>query len=234
MDIVERRRSRKDGLRRDILAAARTMFAEEGFEAVTMRKLAARIEYSPTAIYLHFRDKDAVLEAVCEETFAQLAERLAKVAARGLPPLDFLREGLRLYVRFGLQHPSDYTLTFTLRGRRHEADPAQFAASAGFRAFDYLRQALRSCIDSGDLPELDVEVAAQSLWAAMHGIVSLFIAHSGEFPLVSRTKLVEHTIETTIAGLRGSAGRETKRAGLRGHPPRRRPEVGSPRNGLTR
>lgn len=205
MGIVERRQRQKDQLRRDILTAARQMFAEEGFEAVTMRKLAARIEYSPTAIYLHFKDKHAVLEAVCEETFGQLADRLAKVAAKGLPPLDFLREGLRLYVQFGLQHPSDYTLTFTMRTGKDEADPERFSTSAGFRAFDYLRHALRGCIEAGDLPDLDVDVAAQSLWAAMHGIVSLLIAHGGLFPFVSRKKLVEHTLDTMIAGLKASA-----------------------------
>jgi AcrR family transcriptional regulator len=205
MGIVERRQRQKEQLRREILTAARTMFADEGFEAVTMRKLAARIEYSPTAIYLHFKDKHAVLEAVCEETFGLLAERLGKLAAKGLPPVEFLREGLRIYVQFGLQHPSDYTLTFSMRSGKDEADPEGFAASAGFRAFDYLRLALRGCIEAGDLPDLDVDVAAQSLWAAMHGIVSLLIAHGGLFPFVSRKKLVEHTLDTMIAGLQSSA-----------------------------
>ncbi len=201
MGIVERRQRQKENLRREILAAARELFAEEGFEAVTMRKLAARIEYSPTAIYLHFRDKDAVLEAVCEETFARLAARLEKIAARELPPLEFLREGLRLYVAFGLQHPDDYTLTFTLRTGRSEHDPASFAASAGKRAFEVLRAALRGCVESGDLPAtLDVDVAAQGMWAAVHGLVSLFIAHPA-FPWVARRKLIDHTIDTMIAGL---------------------------------
>ncbi|BCS32330.1 TetR family transcriptional regulator [Luteitalea sp. TBR-22] len=205
MGIAERRQRQKAQVRQEILTAARAMFAEEGFEAVTMRKLAARIEYSPTAIYLHFKDKHAVLEAVCEETFGQLAERLAKLAAKGLPPLEFLREGLRLYVQFGLQHPSDYTLTFTMRTGKDEASPEAFSTSAGFRAFDYLRQALRGCIASGDLPPIDVDVAAQSLWAATHGIVSLLIAHGGLFPFVSRKKLVDHTLDTMIAGLQASA-----------------------------
>lgn len=200
MGIVERRQRQKAHLRREIVDAARQMFAQEGFETVTMRKLAARIEYSPTAIYLHFKDKHAVLEAVCEETFANLANRLEKLAARGLPPREFLREGLRLYVQFGLQHPSDYTLTFTMGEGKGEADPDGFAASAGHRAFEVLRVSLRQCIAAGDLPPLDVDTAAQSLWAATHGLVSLLIAHTS-FPWVSKKKLVDHTIDTMIAGL---------------------------------
>ena len=200
MGIVERRQRQKEHLRREILSAARQMFAEDGFEQVTMRKLAARIEYSPTAIYLHFKDKHAVLEAVCEETFASLAERLGKLAARGLPPREYLREGLRLYVNFGLQHPDDYTLTFTMRTGKADADPDGFAASAGNRAFDYLRGALRQCVDAGDLPAVDVNLAAQSLWAAVHGLVSLLVAHE-HFPWVARKKLIDHTIDTMIRGL---------------------------------
>jgi AcrR family transcriptional regulator len=201
MSIVERRQRQKAHLRREIVDAARQMFAEVGFEAVTMRKLAARIEYSPTAIYLHFTDKHALLEAVCEETFARLAKRLEKLAAREQPPLEFLRDGLRLYVQFGLQHPSDYTLTFTIGDSRAQADPATFAASAGNRAFEVLRMALRRCIATGDLPVMDVDTAAQGLWAATHGVVSLLIAHQA-FPWVSRKKLIDHTIDTMITGLR--------------------------------
>ncbi len=220
MGTAERRQRHKAHLRREILAAARRLFAEEGFEAVTMRKLAARIEYSPTAIYLHFRDKDAVLEAVCEETFATLATRLEKLAARGLPPLEFLREGLRLYVTFGLQHPDDYTLTFTLRHGKNQVDEAGFTASAGSRAFEVLRVALRACVDSGDLPALDVDVSAQGLWAAVHGLVSLFVAHSA-FPWAPRQRLVDHTIDTMIAGLgRGRPAGPQKRVRARSAPTR--------------
>ncbi|MFM7142200.1 MAG: helix-turn-helix domain-containing protein [Alphaproteobacteria bacterium] len=72
MGIAERRARQKSSLRDTILAAARQMFIEDGYEAVSMRKLAERIEYSPTAIYLHFADKDALFRTVCDETFARL------------------------------------------------------------------------------------------------------------------------------------------------------------------
>jgi AcrR family transcriptional regulator len=68
MGIRERRARQKSSLRRQILDAARQMFAEEGYERVSMRRLAARIEYSPTAIYLYFKDKDELFRAICDET----------------------------------------------------------------------------------------------------------------------------------------------------------------------
>lgn len=200
MGIVERRQRQKDTLRREILSAARQLFAEQGFEQVTMRKLAARIEYSPTAIYLHFKDKHAVLEAVCEDTFRTLAARLTKLAAKRLPPLAYLREGLRLYVAFGLRHPDDYTLTFTMRSERSRNDEDSFVGSAGDRAFEILRVAVRACVEAGEMPPHHPDATAQALWAAAHGLVSLLIAHP-DFPFVARRTLIDHTIDTMIAGL---------------------------------
>jgi AcrR family transcriptional regulator len=199
MSIVERKQRHRQALRREILDAARQMFVEDGYESVTMRRLAERIEYSPTTIYLHFRDKDELFHAVCEETFRELRDRLGRLARKGLPPRAFLREGLRLYVDFGLKHPGHYTLTFTqaAAGRPDQG----YDDSIGKQAFEYLRNAVAACVEAGELPRIDVEASAQALWAAAHGLVSLLIAHTG-FPFVARRALVDHTIDTMIAGLR--------------------------------
>ena len=66
MGTKERRERERRELRRKILDAARALFVEQGYDAVTMRKIAQAIEYSPTAIYLHFRDKKAVINAICD------------------------------------------------------------------------------------------------------------------------------------------------------------------------
>lgn len=200
MGIAERRERQRQSLRREILDAAREMFLTEGYEAVTMRKLANRIEYSPTTIYLYFRDKDDLFEALCEETFGELSARLGRLAKRGLPPLENLREGLRLYADFGFKHPSHYALTFM--HAQKPADAKSFHDSVGKQAFGYLQQAVGACVAAGDLPAVNVEASAQSLWAAAHGVVSLLIAHGAGFPFVSRRTLVDHTIDTMIAGLR--------------------------------
>ena len=114
-----------------------------------MRRLAERIEYSPTTIYLHFKDKDELLRAVCDETFSQLAARLERLGKSSTSPVGYLREGLKTYVEFGLANPDQYTATF-LRpvpaGKRPE-----FENSTGARAFGFLRQAVQACAESGDI-----------------------------------------------------------------------------------
>lgn len=198
MGTAERRERHKQSLRREILDAAGQLFIDEGFEAVTMRKVAEKIEYSPTTIYLYFRDKDELFHTICEETFGELKRRLDKLAARDLPPLEFLRQGLRLYVRFGLEHPAHYTLTFS-HGPKAAAGYG-YETSIGKQAFEHLRAAVASCANHGKIRTTSVDASAQALWAAAHGLVSLLIAQK-EFPFVAQRALIDHTIDTMIAGL---------------------------------
>src|SRR5690349_5915348 len=100
MGSTERRARAKVALRQQILDAARELFVREGYDAVSMRRIAARIEYSPTAIYLHFPDKQSILTALCDETFEKLSTRLAAHVARTPDPVERLRGGLRLYIEF--------------------------------------------------------------------------------------------------------------------------------------
>ena len=76
MGITERREREREEVRRKILDAARELFATEGYENVTMRRIAEAIEYSPTTIYLHFEDKDDLVRALCHEDFGRLLEAM--------------------------------------------------------------------------------------------------------------------------------------------------------------
>src|SRR5512139_3820069 len=99
MGTAERRARQKASLRGEILDAARRMFADEGYEAVSMRRLAERIEYSPTTIYLYFEDKAELFHAVCDETFGKLVRRLERQRRlHAGDPVDGLRAGLREYI----------------------------------------------------------------------------------------------------------------------------------------
>jgi AcrR family transcriptional regulator len=175
------------------------MFADEGYQQVSMRRLAERIEYSPTTIYLYFEDKDDLFRAVCEETFGKLVSRLEKHRQEYAgDPLAWLRAGLREYIEFGLKHPEHYTVTF-MRRTREEAAP-HFETSSGRDAFDILRQAVAACITAGRLRAIDPEVAAQTLWMSVHGLVALLITKKA-FPFAPRAALIDELLETIVRGL---------------------------------
>src|ERR1700746_357035 len=111
MGVVERREREKQELRQQILDTARAMFAAEGYEAVTMRKIAEAIEYSPTAIYLYFKDKDQLINELCHADFRALAQEFQKIA-RVADPIERLKRTGLTYIEFGIAYPNHYRLMF--------------------------------------------------------------------------------------------------------------------------
>jgi AcrR family transcriptional regulator len=199
MGLKERREREKESMRQEILDAARDLFVSQGYENVTMRKVAEKIEYSPTTIYLYFQDKSDLMHSVCEETFERLSRKLERILQSPGDPVERLKRGLRAYVEFGLQNPQHYRATFMTP---HAVDPDRVLVpgSAGMKAFSILQQGVADCIQAGKFRNTDVESASQALWAAAHGITSLLIAHAA-FPWVSRDKLISLITDSMMAGL---------------------------------
>src|SRR5688500_14974071 len=136
MGIAERKAREKEELRQEILSAARELFVEQGYESVSMRKIAEKIEYSPTTIYLHFRDKADLFDCLCADTFERLLAHLEAPAGTG-DPVEALRAELRAYIDFGLAHPVDYRVTFMLD--HHDSESCARRQETGCRAFGCLR-----------------------------------------------------------------------------------------------
>lgn len=202
MGTKQRRAREKEELRQEILDAARELFVKEGYENVSMRRIAEKIEYSPTTIYLYFEDKASLLHAICEETFARLANRTEAIRKQYPDPLDGLRRGCRAYVDFGLKHPNHYRVTFMT------PPPAGLAKehymredSQGMRAYNCLREGVSGCIDQGLFREKDPEAVTQMLWSAIHGVTSLLITKPA-FPWVGKNALIDLMIDNAIRGLR--------------------------------
>src|SRR5271168_4346283 len=95
MGVQERRAREKKELRDEILDAARDLFLREGYENVSMRKIAEKIEYSPTTIYLYFQDKSELLDCICEETFARLVRKQTVLEQTVAEPMERLSRSLK-------------------------------------------------------------------------------------------------------------------------------------------
>lgn len=203
MGVKERREREKENLRQEILNAASQMFAEDGYENVSMRKIADRIEYSPTTIYLYFKDKNDLLNQICEETFAMLYAEMQKIEKQSKNALDCLQKGIRAYIEFGLEHPNHYEVTFTspLWNKIEEEKEYKFEGSMGERTFGYLRSIVAQAVEEGGLKRGDVDAMSQVLWAGMHGVTSLLNGHS-DFPFVSQEKLIDCLIDSMLNGLK--------------------------------
>ena len=200
MGVKERRAREKELLRRQILSAARELFVNEGYENVSMRKIADRIEYSPTTIYLYFKDKADLLDRVCQETLLSLLNTLEQLKKDKSDPVETLKKSGRTYVEFGLKYPQDYKLTFVIRPQFQKGLGLQ-EGSIGEKVFDYLRAVVSECIQQKMFRQVDVETTGQVMWSAVHGITLLLIDFP-DFPWTERDTLIDTVIDTTIKGLK--------------------------------
>lgn len=202
MGITERKEREKENLRQEIVDAAREIFVAEGYESLSMRKVAERIEYSPTTIYLYFKDKTELLREVCEEAFTRLGDAVKAAKQSGGEPGEVLRKGLYAYIDFGLTHPHHYEVAFVSpTDKVFKAGTYTYEGSAGQRAFDMLSTSVSECIEAGVLRKDDVAKVAQTIWAGIHGVTSLLIMHE-DFPFVERKTLIKSVVETMIKGLK--------------------------------
>ena len=199
MGVKERRQREKKFLREEILDAARELFIKHGYDNVTMRKIGAKIEYSPTTIYLYFQDKCEILHTLCEETFGKLLKVFNGIERSPLTSVEKLTEMGKAYIRFGLQHPNEYRMTFMTQGVIKA--PEHFEETAGMKTFQCLLKCVQDCIDSGEFRPIDVPAASQALWSAVHGVTSLLINSCG-FPFVETEVLIDTVLDATISGLR--------------------------------
>src|SRR5262245_31131544 len=111
MGTQERRRREREETRDKILQAAREMFSELGYEAVTMRAIADAIEYTPTAIYHHFENKQALVTELCHEDFDSLARHFVKAASIA-DPVQRIRAIGEAYLEFAVHYPNHYRFMF--------------------------------------------------------------------------------------------------------------------------
>jgi AcrR family transcriptional regulator len=201
----ERRDREREEVRTRILDAARELFLTEGYESVTMRRVADRIEYSPTAIYFHFRDKDTLIRELCDTDFRALAQQFTAIAEIADPVEQLRRTGLA-YFDFATNYPNHYRLMFMTP--HPPMDPESMSIAQGDPqedAYAFLRNVVAACIAAGLVREelADAEMMSQTMWAGVHGVVSLQIAKSND-PWVDWRPLrarVETMIDVLLRGM---------------------------------
>lgn len=201
MGVKERKARQKRFLRQEILDAASELFVKEGFEHVSMRRIADKIEYSPTTIYLYFKDKAELLEQLCHDTFSRLIILLTEIHEQPGDPLEHLKRGLVAYIKFGLENPQHYRVVFMMPPPEG-FDKAKHLRpdSPGIQSFDFLRRCVFDCISAGKLRANDAELVSQTLWCGVHGLTSLLITHQ-LFPWVAKEQLIRSTVDTLVSGV---------------------------------
>ena len=201
-----RRLARTRDPRRAILDATEALLVAEGYECFSIRKLVSRCGYTAPTIYHYFGDKQGLIDALLEERFGRLLRQLRRVR-RGDEPVSYLRALAEAFVRFGLRNPTHYRLVMTPRPDGSEPPRTAEEARAAFSA------PLEELAERGLLRHGDFEAALQSLWALLHGQISLRIVRPD---YEWSPSLLDVSLDAMLQGLLRSAERSTATAAAAG------------------
>ncbi|WP_321928255.1 TetR/AcrR family transcriptional regulator [Paraburkholderia guartelaensis] len=226
MSIVERKdrelharhAARAHGQRARILDAARRIVMREGLAALSMRKIADAIGYSPASLYLYFAGRDEIAEALGREGYAQLLAELEPLALIA-DARERLHALAHTYVAYGCDHPQTYELIFmahkarsehvgpAARRQRDMPDVAEAAGASDAGAAQaggaQLFAAALSALTPASGARIDGAMLAQSLWATLHGVVMLTLSRAG-FQQAMPGPLIDATLDAWF-GARAAA-----------------------------
>lgn len=188
MGIKERKERHREDLKQLILQAARKLFTENGYEATTIRKIAAEIEFSPTTIYLYYKDKNEILYALHGEGFKLLAQQFQALIQVD-HPFERLKAMGRAYIRFAFENRDFYQLMFVMKEPLLNlstpcGDPLEW--EEGVRSFQFLRQTIEDCQQIGYFPGQDSALQAMWVWSTVHGLCTLHL--NDHLEMVARKK----------------------------------------------
>jgi AcrR family transcriptional regulator len=203
MGIKERHERDREAISRAILDAARELFVAEGYQQVSIRKIAERIEYSPAAIYGYFPSKDDIFFALAEEGFRLLSEPSNPAdleRLQGLEPLDRIRASFWRLYEFSREQPQYFALMFV--------DRSVPRITREYERFTFVREMksrivgqIQECIDAGSLPSsVDPSIACRLLTMALIGVAVMRLSDRLA-PAENADKLASDVLNVMIAGL---------------------------------
>jgi AcrR family transcriptional regulator len=178
-------------LRDQIRNTARDLFAREGYESVSMRRIGAEVGCSPMAIYRHYENKEELLLSICEETFQHMIRLLDETRRGPGTRLQILRRCVRTVLDFHISHPNHYKVTFMTV--LPPGPVAERKVAIGQKVMDRLRAGVRECAEEKGLT-VDVEMAAQIIRVAIHGLASSLITLGQCYPWKDPERMKDETI----------------------------------------
>jgi AcrR family transcriptional regulator len=203
MGIKERQERDREAVRRSILDAARELFVTEGFQNVSIRKIAERIEYSPAAIYGYFPSKDDIFFSLAQEGFRLLGDPAAlrhDPTLQNAPPIERVRAVFWRLYEFSRDQPQYFALMFVERSvPRISREYERFAFAREMK--QHIVEELQACIDAGELPQtLNPTVAMRALTVGVLGVAVMRLAERLA-PDENADLLAADVLNVTLAGL---------------------------------
>ena len=197
LSVQKRREKQKAELRSELLDAAHKLVKEEGYEGLTIRKLANRVGYAPMSVYSYFADKQDILFALAEDAFETLARNIE--AHPSDDPIEALKAVMTEYAAFGLGNPNEYRTVFMTEKTKLPEGRSYEEMEEGNPAMKALISRVEACVAAGKLHG-DARAIATMLWAVGHGTISLLITFPF-YPFGDPEAFVRRMCDSTLASL---------------------------------
>jgi len=178
-----------------ILDASMKLFVEEGFAHVSIRRIADLIEYSPTTVYLYFKDKDEIFFSLHEIGFQKMQELNRNLESIQNPLVRLHKMGEN-YLNFGMENPEYYNLMFIEREPMKKLTQMGCDWENGDAAINLLKDTVQECMEKGYLAKGDPHLVSLSVWSIVHGLVSLAIRERMEKFVPHKELLLQMMMES--------------------------------------
>lgn len=181
MGISRRKQRETESLREQVLDTAETIIAQEGTKQVTMRRIAAGIDYAPTVLYRLFANKADLMDHLIARGYAGVRERYrAVMRRRHRGPEARLAGILAAYVEYALAHPNHYRMWFETGSASFDGQHLHMQhGRLAFVVFRTWLDCIEACQAIGMYPGWNAMEAFQVLWTRVHGLIALRLQHPG-------------------------------------------------------
>lgn len=202
MGISERRQLEKEIIRKKIIDAASEILAKEGYENLSIRKIANKIEYSPGIIYHYFKDKSEIMTYVVEEGYEEILRSIGQISIDEENPEISMIKTLRAYIELMLKRPQQFraVLMNDIEGIQEKVNMLAEGISKERKSIQSLCNLLLLGAKKGRFRTMDVELTAQIIWTSTHGLLSRLILEK-DVSEVQKERLINHHFEVLINGL---------------------------------
>jgi AcrR family transcriptional regulator len=202
MGSAERTERHRQQLRQNIMDAAEQLFIEDGYQNVSMRKIADKIEYSPTTIYRYFKNKDDLMHQLIGTGYKEVYRRYQEILDQSqIPPLEKLNLIIKSYIEFSLSTPNHYKLWFATSELTMVDGHLQMShGDLSYKVYYVWLDRIDECKAEGLFGDRDTLDVFQLLWGSVHGMISLRIQHP-RFSWMPVERHVDHLLAMLQRGL---------------------------------
>jgi AcrR family transcriptional regulator len=202
MSTITRRGREKEIMIEMILAAAVDIATKEGFDQVSIRKIAGKIDYSPSIIYHYFKDKDEILNQVMEKGYKKILMAISSSKVTSITPEDKLKESTRNYIEAALNMPDEFFSVQTSRSEQTLKFTSSLfeGASRQKGALMILFQTIKEINEQSELDESTIELMAQTIVIATFGLIIKLIIEK-DIDEKQKKRLIDHFLNNVLIKL---------------------------------